>query len=322
MKHWMSWVVWGVGLLLTACGWTMPAAPALEGTATWTPLAPAAPTATVLSSTTAPQHTRLPSPTARPDGRDLASPSPAASPLAPTVTAFVPPTGTATAPPSPTFTPTSAGLPGATPWPSPQATATAPPPTREMLPSPTLEPPSATPVPPTVAVSPTVTATPAPPSATPTATMALPTPSATAPLASCAVNGNATYEAQLLALINQERQAQGLSPLAMEPHLQEAARAHSEDMACNGFFAHTGSDGSTFADRVLHFGYAFSYVGENIYAGSGPYNSPEAVFNAWLNSPPHRENMLNPNFIHVGIGYCYAPESPYGSYWTADFGRP
>ena len=125
-----------------------------------------------------------------------------------------------------------------------------------------------------------------------------------------------------MALINQERQAHGLAPLTMQANLRAAARAHSEDMACNGFFSHTGSDGSTPADRVRRFGYTFSYLGENIYAGNGPYNSPQAAFDAWMNSPPHRENMLNPNFIHVGIGYRYLSNSPYGSYWTADFGHP
>ena len=123
-------------------------------------------------------------------------------------------------------------------------------------------------------------------------------------------------------LINQERQNQGLSPLGYQFPLAAAARDHSQDMACNGFFSHTGSDGSSPASRADAQGYSFSTIGENIYAGGGPYNSPEQAFNAWMNSPGHRTNMLNPEFGEIGVGHSFNASSPYGGYFTALFGKP
>ena len=123
-------------------------------------------------------------------------------------------------------------------------------------------------------------------------------------------------------LINQERQNQGISPLTSQSPLAVAARNHSQDMACNDFFSHTGSDGSTPASRAAAQGYSFTTIGENIYAGSGPYNSPEQAFNAWMNSPGHRTNMLNPEFSEIGVGHGFDALSPYGGYFTAMFGKP
>ncbi len=138
----------------------------------------------------------------------------------------------------------------------------------------------------------------------------------------CDYSLNTSFETQLLSLINQERQNNGIAPLNTDSRLVNAARAHSQDMGCNAFFSHTGSDGSSPFDRILAFGYTFSAAAENIYAGSGPYNSPTAAFNAWMASDTHRENMLNPAYVDVGIGYVYVPGSPYGGYFTADFGHP
>ena len=126
----------------------------------------------------------------------------------------------------------------------------------------------------------------------------------------------------MLDLINQERQNRGIPPLRMDSRLVNAARAHSQDMGCNGFFSHTGSDGSSPFDRMRRAGYTFTAAAENIYAGGGSYNSPQAAFQGWMNSDGHRENMLNSAYVDVGIGYVYVPNSPYGGYFTADFGHP
>lgn len=119
-------------------------------------------------------------------------------------------------------------------------------------------------------------------------------------------------------MINQERANQGLGPLAAQGQLAAAARIHSQDMACNNFFSHTGSDGSTFASRIYAQGYGFSAAGENLYAGGGAADA----FYAWMNSAGHRANMLNPGYTEAGIGYIYEPNSPYGSYFTAEFAAP
>lgn len=123
----------------------------------------------------------------------------------------------------------------------------------------------------------------------------------------------------MIALINVERAARGLGQLAQQSQLTAAAQAHSTDMACNNFFSHTGSDGSSPFDRMTRQGYRFSAAAENIAAG---YGSPQDVVNGWMNSEGHRDNILNPTYVHIGVGYVNNPDSQYGNYWTATFSAP
>lgn len=90
-------------------------------------------------------------------------------------------------------------------------------------------------------------------------------------------------------------------------------------MACNGFFSHTGSDGSSPSQRISRQGYHWSAIAENIAAG---YGDPASVVAGWMGSQGHKENLLNPDYTEVGIGYVYVAGSPYGAYWTADFAHP
>lgn len=136
---------------------------------------------------------------------------------------------------------------------------------------------------------------------------------------SCNPSGNAGFESALIGLINQERQNRGIASLNAQGQLTTAARNHSADMACNDFVSHTGSDGSLPWDRVAALGYAYAAIAENIYAGS---SDPQAAFNGWMNSSGHRDNMLNPAYTEIGIGYMYWAGSSYGAYVTAVFARP
>jgi len=124
-------------------------------------------------------------------------------------------------------------------------------------------------------------------------------------------------------LINQERQNQGLAPYNLDSRLQAAARLHSADMACNNFLSHTGSDGSSVGDRVRRQGYTYTWVGENIFATTNTSSSaPQQAFTWWMNSAPHRANLLNTNYTDIGLGYMYYSGSSYGGYFTAVFARP
>ena len=138
----------------------------------------------------------------------------------------------------------------------------------------------------------------------------------------------ASYESQVLTLVNQKRAA-GAScggvykapapALSLDSRLRCAARVHSKDMGVNNFFSHTGSNGSTPWQRINNAGYVYSTAGENIAAG---YATPSAVVDSWMKSTGHCNNIMNPSFIHLGVGYYYASGSTYGHYWTQDFGRP
>ncbi len=136
---------------------------------------------------------------------------------------------------------------------------------------------------------------------------------------SCDPASNGSVESALITLINQERLGRGLTALSPQGQLATAARDHSADMACNNFFSHTGSDGSLPWDRVSALGYSYAAIAENIFAGS---SNAQIAFDAWMNSPGHRENMLNPTYTEIGIGYRYWADSPYGAYTTAVLARP
>jgi uncharacterized protein YkwD len=176
---------------------------------------------------------------------------------------------------------------------------------------------------PTVTKAP-ATATPKPTN-TPVAT-STPKPTSTptvkptsTPTSTGCVSYNATFEARVLELINQERAKNGLPALKRQSQLDSAARKHSADMACNNYFSHTGLDGSAPWDRMAREGYSYSWAGENIAAG---YSTAESVVTGWMNSSGHRANILSTNFTEIGIGYAYRAASTYGHYWTTTFGKP
>ena len=125
------------------------------------------------------------------------------------------------------------------------------------------------------------------------------------------------FELEVTLLVNAERAARGLAPLAIDDRLTAAAQGHSRDMAQNGFFSHTGSNGSRFDERIADEGYSGGPLAENIAAG---YSSPEAAVTGWMNSDGHRANILNPSLRHIGVGHVHQPGSPYGHYWSQSFG--
>ncbi len=101
--------------------------------------------------------------------------------------------------------------------------------------------------------------------------------------------------------------------------LAAAALAHSRDMASGNYFAHIDKDGRTPADRVSRQEYRWRRTGENIAAGQG---SPEQVVAAWLTSPPHCVNIMEPRFREMGVAYVINVQSDQTIYWTQEFGTP
>jgi len=118
------------------------------------------------------------------------------------------------------------------------------------------------------------------------------------------------FEQQVFDLTNQRRSQQGLSPLTLNLTLNDVAEKHSQDMATRNYFSHQGLDGSQPWDRMRAEGYVYSRAAENIAFGQP---TPQAVVDAWMNSPGHRQNILDPNLKDIGVGY-------YNGYWTQDFG--
>ncbi|MDR5654517.1 CAP domain-containing protein [Ruixingdingia sedimenti] len=110
---------------------------------------------------------------------------------------------------------------------------------------------------------------------------------------------SAQAEAETLRAVNAARADAGAAPLTLDPRVTAAARRQACDIAAMGQLTHRGRDGSNVMGRLRAAGYPPRYASEN--AGAGLRSAAEAVA-AWLGSPPHRKNMLNPNARHMGLG--------------------
>jgi uncharacterized protein YkwD len=124
-------------------------------------------------------------------------------------------------------------------------------------------------------------------------------------------------EEAIVERINDVRDAYGLRPLAVNPKLTRAARAHSSMMLEHDVFTH-----GAFAERLRSFGVRLPLLSENIAWGNGRYGTPRGIVTAWLNSPPHRANLLHPLFKVIGIGSRVGTFAGYrgAAVVTADFG--
>ncbi len=122
--------------------------------------------------------------------------------------------------------------------------------------------------------------------------------------------------ADLLAAHNAARAEQKLPPLTIHARLIEAARGHARDMAEHDELSHEGSDGSDPPKRIKRAGYVYKECGENV--ASGPEAVAEVV-RTWMESPPHRKNILGD---FTDMGGAVAETSGGKMYWCVDFGRP
>ena len=113
---------------------------------------------------------------------------------------------------------------------------------------------------------------------------------------------NVTYdnasEQKMLDLVNQERVKAGVKPLVWDEKLAGVARAHSIDMFKNGYFGHVDLNKLTPFDRMEKAGISYKVAGENL--AWAP--SVDSAHRGLMNSPGHRENILRPEFGHIGIG--------------------
>ncbi|OGZ68712.1 MAG: hypothetical protein A3C50_03220 [Candidatus Staskawiczbacteria bacterium RIFCSPHIGHO2_02_FULL_43_16] len=101
----------------------------------------------------------------------------------------------------------------------------------------------------------------------------------------------------LLHLLNQNRQSLGLTTLAENETLNEAAYLKAQDMIANGYFAHQSPTGTTPWFWFKKAGYAYKYAGENLAVG---FADSSTVYDAWFNSPSHKQNLLNKNYTQIG----------------------
>jgi uncharacterized protein YkwD len=123
----------------------------------------------------------------------------------------------------------------------------------------------------------------------------------------------AQYEDDVYVIVNQERAKQSVGALTRDAALDAIAQGHSDHMRDVGIMAHEGIGDGTMAERYASAGYTYLKAGENVAQGQ---TSPQAVMTAWMNSPGHRANILDPEFNRIGVALAMP-----GFYWTQNFAR-
>jgi uncharacterized protein YkwD len=130
-------------------------------------------------------------------------------------------------------------------------------------------------------------------------------------------NVNAPVQRQVLTLVNENRRRGGCDGLTLDRRLIVAANRHAADMARRGYFAHRSPNGKGAGDRVEDAGYDWSRYSENIARGQ---DSPAEVVNGWMDSPGHRENIMDCRLRQMGVGLAFDRENT--AYWVQDFATP
>lgn len=116
---------------------------------------------------------------------------------------------------------------------------------------------------------------------------------------------------QVVDLTNQERAKAGLKALQIDTKLTQSAQAKSQDMKDKNYFSHTSPTYGSPFDQMKSFGITYNAAAENIAMGQ---RSAAEVVKAWMESPGHKANIMNPSYTHIGVGL-----SDSGYYWTQQF---
>lgn len=131
-----------------------------------------------------------------------------------------------------------------------------------------------------------------------------------------------------LSLVNEARETEGLEPLAPDERLAAAARVHAQDMAARNYYAHASPEGGTVRDRFLDEGGGkWKRVSENIARCRGCPTPPSeervrGFQKGWMDSPEHRETILDPGLERFGYALSWDEEVTYGVQTFAGPGRP
>lgn len=122
-----------------------------------------------------------------------------------------------------------------------------------------------------------------------------------------------SMEQQMISLVNQARAQNNLPALQVDMQVTNVARVKAQDMIDNNYFSHNSPKYGSPFDMMKSFGVHFVKAGENI-AGN---QTVQAAHNALMNSPGHRENILSPDYTHIGIGIKQGGQ--YGNMFTQMF---
>ena len=121
-------------------------------------------------------------------------------------------------------------------------------------------------------------------------------------------NAIASTEQRAFELMNAERQVAGMPMLAWSDEALALARQHAQSMAGGNFFSHRGTDGETVDGRAARMGVKWLAIGENIATMKGYGDSSAKAVEMWMNSAPHKRNILNGMYNQSAIGVAIAAD--------------
>ncbi len=113
---------------------------------------------------------------------------------------------------------------------------------------------------------------------------------------SAGTTADASQEAAIVRLVNDERAQNGLSALTLDANMSAAARVRAGEIRQS--FAHTRPDGTSFSTALTQAGVTYRAAGENIAYGQ---KDATAVMNSWMNSSGHRANILGAQYGRIGV---------------------
>jgi uncharacterized protein YkwD len=116
--------------------------------------------------------------------------------------------------------------------------------------------------------------------------------------ASVAKDGTSEYKAEVIRLVNIEREKAGVKPIAFLDELNEPADVRARETKI--LFSHTRPGGTEWHTVFNNYSLEYEKSGENLAYG---FKKPEALIKAWMGSDSHKKNILNPDYEYIGIGY-------------------
>ncbi|MGW7576996.1 CAP domain-containing protein [Streptomyces sp. NPDC054765] len=123
----------------------------------------------------------------------------------------------------------------------------------------------------------------------------------------------ATFAQKIVELVNAQRAQHGCGPLTVDPRLQAAAQGHSDDMAARNYYEHNTPEGVDPGTRMTKAGFPWGSWAENIFKSP---KDPATAMQGWMDSPGHRDNILNCSYKSTGVGVNLSANGPW---WTQDF---
>lgn len=126
-----------------------------------------------------------------------------------------------------------------------------------------------------------------------------------------AARNSGSYQNEILDLVNKERAKVGSAPLTINCTLNRMAAERA--IESSDHFSHTRPNGEEFYTIFDEYDVDYSYCGENLAAGN---STAKDTVDQWINSPSHYQNMIDPEYTQIGIGYYYDENSPCKYHWV------